>query len=75
MVQSFFANDPDAGVIYFESESAISKQMIEERGIDSGRMVLVPVTTVQEFRTQAIKILDKYLEQKQRIANPDVCAR
>ena len=61
MVQSFLANDPDAGVIYFESESAISKQMIEERGIDSGRMMLVPVTTVQEFRTQAIKILDKYL--------------
>ena len=61
MVQSFLANDPEAGVIYFESESAISKGMIEERGIDSSRMMLVPVTTVQEFRTQAIKILDKYL--------------
>ena len=70
MVQSFLANDPDAGVIYFESESAISKQMIEERGIDSGRMMLVPVTTVQEFRTQAIKILDKYLEQKAEDRKP-----
>ena len=70
MVQSFLANDPDAGVIYFESESAISKQMIEERGIDSERMMLVPVTTVQEFRTQAIKILDKYLEQKAEDRKP-----
>ena len=70
MVQSFLANDPDAGVIYFESESAISKQMIEERGIDSQRMMLVPVTTVQEFRTQAIKILDKYLEQKAEDRKP-----
>ena len=70
MVQSFLANDPDAGVIYFESESAISKQMIEERGIDSARMMLVPVTTVQEFRTQAIKILDKYLEQKAEDRKP-----
>ena len=38
--------------------------MIEDRGIDSNRMMIVPVTTVQEFRTQAIKILDKYMELK-----------
>merc|ERR1712224_806515 len=49
-------------VIYFESESAITKEMIEERGIDSNRMIIVPVVTVQEFRQQAISILDKYLE-------------
>tara|TARA_B100000401_G_scaffold99207_1_gene63932 strand:- start:1104 stop:2114 length:1011 start_codon:yes stop_codon:yes gene_type:complete len=63
MVQHFLESNPDAGVIYFESESAISKQMIEDRGIDSNRMLLVPVTTVQEFRLQAIKILDKYNDQ------------
>jgi len=63
IVQHFLESNPDAGVIYFESESAISKQMIEDRGIDSNRMLLVPVTTVQEFRLQSIKILDKYNEQ------------
>ena len=36
--------------------------MIEARGIDSNRIVIVPVVTVQEFRLQAISILDKYLE-------------
>ena len=66
MVQSFLESNPDAGVIYFESESAISKDLIEDRGIDSSRMILVPVSTVQEFRTQSIKILDKYLEQKEQ---------
>ena len=64
VVRHFLETDPDAGVIYFESESAISKQMIESRGIDSKRMIIVPVTTVQEFRTQAVKIVDKYLKQK-----------
>ena len=64
VVRHFLETDPDAGVIYFESESAISKQMIESRGIDSRRMIIVPVTTVQEFRTQAVKIVDKYLKQK-----------
>ena len=63
IVKHFLESNPDAGVIYFESESAISKSMIESRKIDSNRMVIVPVTTVQEFRLQAIKILDKYLTQ------------
>jgi len=63
IVKHFLETDPDAGVIYFESESAISREMIETRKIDSKRMVIVPVTTVQEFRLQAIRILDKYLEQ------------
>ena len=38
--------------------------MIEERVIDSSRVVIVPVTTVQEFRTQSIRILDQYMEDK-----------
>ena len=66
IVQHFLDSNPDAGVIYFESESAISKQMIEDRGIDSTRMMIVPVTTVQEFRYQSIKIIDKYLGLKEK---------
>ena len=62
MVKSFLDANPEAGVLYFESESAITRQMVVDRGIDPSRMVILPVTTVQEFRTQSIKILDKYLE-------------
>ena len=57
-----FLNTHSAGrVVYFESESAITKQMIVDRGIDPNRMGVFPVTTVQEFRTQALKILDSYI--------------
>jgi RecA/RadA recombinase len=63
VVRSFLDSDPDAGVIYFETESAISKQMIESRGIDSNRMVIFPVATIEEFRTQSVRIIDKFLEQ------------
>jgi len=70
IVKHFLDHNPDAGVIYFESESAITRKMIEERGIDSTRMIIVPVVTVQEFRTQSIKILDKYLEQKKTDRKP-----
>jgi RecA/RadA recombinase len=62
IVKQFLSDNPDAAVIYFESESAITREMIEDRGIDSKRIVIVPVVTVQQFRTQSISILDKYLE-------------
>ena len=70
MCKQFLDDNPDSAVIYFESESAITKDMIESRGIDSSRIVIVPVTTVQEFRTQAIKVLDKYLEQNEADRKP-----
>ena len=63
IVQHFLESNPEAGVIYFESESAISKQMIVDRGIPADRMMIVPVSTIEEFRTQSCRILDKYMEQ------------
>ena len=70
IVKNFLDANPDSGVVYFESESAITKNMVTDRGIDPDRMVIVPVTTVQEFRTQAIKILDRYMEQDVDIRRP-----
>ena len=70
IVKHFLDSDKDAGVIYFESENAVSKDMLEQRGIDTQRTVVVPVATVQEFRTQSIKIIDKYLEQEESKRKP-----
>jgi RecA/RadA recombinase len=68
--KNFLDKNKEAGVIYFESESAISKEMIISRGVDATRMVIVPVATVQEFRNQSIKVLDKYLEQPEDKRKP-----
>jgi RecA/RadA recombinase len=70
MCKNFLDKNPDGGVIYFESESAITKSMVEDRGIASDRMVILPVATVQEFRTQAIKVLDAYLEKPEADRKP-----
>ena len=70
IVKNFLDTNPDAGVIYFESESAITKSMVEDRGIDSGRLYVVPVTTVQEFRHQTLQILDTYLAQDESERKP-----
>ena len=60
VVQAFLETNPEANVVFFESESAITKDMIEERGIDSSRMVILPVATVQEFRYQSLAVLEAY---------------
>ena len=70
MVKHFLDSNPDAGVIFFESESALTKQLIEDRGIDTERMIIMPVTTVQEFRTQSLTVLDKYIEQNEADRKP-----
>jgi len=44
--------------------------MVIDRGIDPDRMVIVPVTTVQEFRTQSLKILDRYMQQDTNVRRP-----
>lgn len=60
--REFLKANPNGFIFYFESESAISKEMMTSRGLDTKRVAVIPVATVQEFRTQAIKILDKYTE-------------
>jgi RecA/RadA recombinase len=70
MCKNFLDKNPDGGVIFFESESAITKDIVEERGIDSSRMVIMPVTTVQEFRHQSLTVLDKYIEQNVKERKP-----
>ena len=70
IIKHFLDKDKNSGVIFFESENAVSKEMIENRGVDSTRVVVVPVSTVQEFRYQAIRVLDKYIQQEESKRKP-----
>ncbi len=64
--KTFLEDNPGGSVVFFESESAITKDMIEERGIDSSRMVILPVTTVQEFRHQSLAVLGAYEDDEEQ---------
>ena len=70
IVKNFLDKNPNGEVAYFETESAISKDMMTSRGIRTKNVGLVPVTTVQEFRTQAIKIVDEYMSFKKEDRPP-----
>jgi RecA/RadA recombinase len=66
IIRQFLKDNADGFVFFFESESAISKEMMVSRGIDVTRVGIIPVATIQEFRTQAVKILNKYMDDEDR---------
>jgi len=63
VVKNFLDNNPDGYCLYFDTEAAITKSLLESRGIDTSRLVVVNVVTVEEFRGKALKAVDLYLKK------------
>ena len=70
IVSKFLRDRPDGVVLYFDSEQAVTSDMIKGRGIDPKRVAVMPVSTVEEFRHQAISIVDKYNESPKSEKKP-----
>ena len=62
VVKNFLDNNPDAYALYFDTESAINKELLESRGIDTKRIAIVEVVTIEDFRGKALKAIDMYLK-------------
>jgi len=65
IVKQFLTDNPSGGVLYFESESALTPEMIEERDIDKTRFIQLPVATIQDFAQQASRVVDKHIENSE----------
>jgi RecA/RadA recombinase len=63
VVKNFLDTHPDGYCLYFDTEAAVNKSLIESRGIDTSRFVVVNVVTIEEFRTKALKAVDLYLKK------------
>jgi len=61
IVKNFLDANPEGACFYWESEGSLTTEILEQKGIDTSRFYLMPVVTIQEFRTQALKIVDGYL--------------
>ena len=62
VVKHFLDSDPNAIVVYYDTESAITKSLLSDRDIDTDRVVVMNVVTIEEFRTKALQCVDKYLQ-------------
>jgi len=64
VVKNFLDNNPDGYCLYFDTEAAVNKGLLESRGIDLNRLVVVNVVTIEDFRQKALKAVDIYLNTK-----------
>lgn len=65
-VKQYLDDNPDASVLYFDTEFALEKDMILKRGIDVSRFHIIQTTTLQDFRTKALKFLNGYEAAKKK---------
>ena len=70
VVRSFLDSDPNAIAVYFDTESAITRSLLEDRGIDTSRVIVINVVTIEEFRTKALQCVDKYLKVSESDRQP-----
>ena len=70
VVKNFLKNNPDGGVMYFDTESAITKDLLVSRGLDLERIGVISVVTVEQFRNRALKVVDKYLQLPENERKP-----
>ena len=62
VVKNFLDSNPDGYCLYFDTEAAVNKPLLQSRGIDLNRLVVINVVTIEEFRTKALKAVDIYLK-------------
>ena len=50
VVKNFLDSNPDGYCLYFDTEAAVNKSLLENRGVDLNRVVVVNVVTIEEFQ-------------------------
>ena len=70
VVKNFLDTNPDGYCLYFDTEAAVNKGLLESRGIDTTRLVVVNVVTIEEFRGKALKAVDIYLKKTEDERKP-----
>jgi RecA/RadA recombinase len=70
VVRSFLEKHPTGAVVYYDTEAAVTKAMMEERGIDTSRVIISEPDTIQKFKTHALKLLDAYDQKDEKTRPP-----
>ena len=70
VVKNFLDSNPDGYCLYFDTEAAVNKGLLESRGINLDRLVVVNVVTIEEFRSKALRAVDIYLKTSEEDRKP-----
>ena len=67
MIKKYLDNKPNSKAIFFESEGSTTVEMAKTIGIPEDKMIILPVMTIEETRTQMVRILDELISEKEEI--------
>jgi len=70
VVKQFLNDNPEAAVFYFDTEAAVTKDMMKSRGIDTNRVIISEPETIQKFRHTALQIIDNYSKTPEKDRPP-----
>lgn len=62
MIKAYIDQVENSTCVFFESEASTVIEMAKSIGIADDKILIIPVQTVEDFRTQATRILDKIVE-------------
>lgn len=66
ILKNFLEEHKDGKVIIWDSEGDIRNEEMKKRGLDTKRIAVVPVATVQEFGTSVKNALDYYMNEEEK---------
>ena len=70
VVKNFLDTNLMGIVSILSTEAAVNKGLLESRGVDTTRLVVVNVVTIEEFRGKALKAVDIYLKSDEENRKP-----
>lgn len=74
IIKHFLDSDPRAVAVYYDTEAAVTRDMMEKRGIDTSRVIVSEPVTVQQFRTKALNLLEAYMSAPKEERPPLIMA-
>lgn len=70
IVKNFLDTNEKALSIIFESEGSVTKEILQSRAVDTKRVLIVPVETIQQFKTQALRVVENHLNTPEKDRRP-----
>lgn len=63
VVKNFLDSNPTNCVVYYDTEAAVTKSMMEQRGVDTKRVILSEPDTIQKFKNHGLRMIEAYEKQ------------
>ena len=70
IIKNFLDTNEKSLSIVFESEGSVTKEILQSRGVDTKRVLIVPVETIQQFKTQALRVVENHLNTPEKDRRP-----